>query len=47
MATYLVHGRYTPAAFQGMLAADWCRNQRTQHLPSMNKYLSCHPQRSG
>lgn len=22
MATYLVHGRYTPAAFQGMLAAS-------------------------
>ena len=27
MATYLVHGRYTPAAFQGMLAASHDRGQ--------------------
>ena len=32
MATYLVHGRYTPAAFQGMLAASHDRGQAAKAL---------------
>jgi len=32
MATYLVHGRYTPAAFQGMLAAPHDRGEAAKAL---------------
>lgn len=32
MATYLVHGRYSPAAFQGMLAASHDRGQAAKTL---------------
>jgi uncharacterized protein with GYD domain len=32
MATYLVHGRYSPAAFQGMLAASHDRGQAAKVL---------------
>lgn len=32
MATYLVHGRYSPAAFQGMLSASHDRGQAAKAL---------------